>query len=220
VSLYDAAYCLARVKQYAGLPAADDSIDDDGWYALLTEAQLDWAVKIATQVPKSQWGAAVQMTTGDGGTTYTVGTGMSLVEEFAGPIELRVSNRGLLITPDQYILDGATVRWPFGTTRAFAAGPYVRYAAVPGAISDEDDPTLQPARARILLVYGALKRWGNIGGGYRDPSYWETLEMQEWFGDGAGKIGLLDNLQAAYPTTDAELEEAYAPWYQMTGDLT
>lgn len=208
------------MKLYAGLPTADDSITDAQWYTLLSEAEQDWKAKIATQVPKSQWGAAVQMVTGDGGITYTVGTGLTLVAEFAGPIELRMTNRGALITPDQYILDGATVRWPFGTSRSFASGPYVRYAAAAAGIDASTEPTLQPVRARILLVYGALKRWGNIGGGYRDPSYWETLESQEWFGDGAGKIGLLDNLLAAYPTTDAELEEAYTPWYRATGDLT
>jgi hypothetical protein len=221
LALFDSAYLLAAVKRYSGLPTVDDSTSDATWFALLTEAEIEWKAKLAAHVPKSQWGTPVQMTTTDGGVTFVVVVGMETVTEFLGPIELRTSNRGPVITPDEYILDGATVRWPFGSARTFGAGPYIRYATPAVEIDAETDPTLMPERARMLLVFGALKRWATVGGGMRDPALFEAMETREWFGDGGATPGLLDSLLAVYPTTDAELSEGTGgAWWRSSPDLT
>lgn len=210
MTAFTSADLLARCQRYAGLPTTAEFPAAADWYAWLSEAENDWKASIASQVPKSQWGSPTLMTTADGGVSYTVGS----VTEFCGPVELRSTLHGPLIGPDEYIIDAATIRWPYGAQRAFAAGPYIRYATVSAGIDASTQPTLNPSRARILLVYGALKRFGYMGAGQYDPGYWERLESLEWNGDGAMKIGLLQNLMDIYPVNDADLDEAYAPWYK------
>lgn len=211
MALFDSADLLARCKRSAGLPAQSDFPVDADWFAWLTEAENDWKATIASQVPKSQWGDPALMTTADGGASYTV----SGVDEFLGPVEIRQTLRGTPIGPDEYLIEGATIRWPFGTERAFAAGPYIRYATPSAGIDAGTEPTLNPSRARMLLVYGALKRYGaTAGAGLVDPGYWERMESLEWFGDGGTRTGLLQNLMDVYMTTDAELDESSSPWWR------
>lgn len=177
MATWDSADLLARCKRYANRPAVDESFSDEDWYALLTEAQQEAVQDIVTRVPNAMTGAPVQLTSSDGGVTYSFGVGVQPL----GHIELYTDEDGSELVASSwadaegdFVVEGSTIRMPANLARTFTSGggPYARFVTMPTELSASTEPTLKPEWARALLVFGALIKWASIGG-LRDPSDWE-----------------------------------------------
>lgn len=219
MSYADSADLLAKFLFYSGLPATRESPSTAEIYDLLTQAQKKWTRVFAHQVPRTLWSSSTAMVTADGGVTYTF-TGVTEVVWIG---DLRAGLRGPIITQDNYVVEGATVRWPYGSVHTFAMGLYGRYVAPSGTLDGTNAPTFQPADARLILVYDALKRWASQGG-FRDPAYYQAMLQVELYGDPLvpSDIGLLGALRLQHVENDAELAEGAgddAAWWRASADL-
>ena len=98
-----------------------------------------------------------------------------------------------------YVLEGGQIRVPRGRTLSFSDGaPYVRMIPPAGVINASYDSTILPKRARMLLVYTALAKAANRHGVLGDPSRFEDMADELYFGSPErGKIGLQAQLRAA-----------------------
>lgn len=167
----------------------------------------------ANQVPRTNWSAATLLTSADGGATYS----FPGVADVAWIGDLRAGNRGPLVTPDNYVVEGATVRWPYGSARQFGTGLYGRYIAPAGTLNAATPPTLLPVDARLILVWDALERWAPSFG--RNPDEFRGPLQRELYGDPdvPGDTGLLGQLKEQHAEFDAELMEGSSDpdawWY-------
>lgn len=202
MALWDRLDLHARFKRMGALPANSEAPNPDADVAtmidaLLTEAQSHWFGVIAIHAPWVLVGAPTLLTSSDGGLTYDFPTAPFP----GGRIEIRASRDGDLLRPGNewdnaadYVWEGDRIRIPNGKTRSFANGPYARYIAAPGVIDGDNAPTLEPAAARILIVYHALALWASRPGSFVDPNtYWE-LERRAAWGSG-GEAGLIPTLK-------------------------
>lgn len=202
MATWDSADCLARFKRYANRPSSDESFADADCYALLTEAQREWVGVFAAMVPWAMMGAPTLMSTADSGATYTFSGSIT-------PLAVQVfdATNGRLLRPGaywdsqaDYVWEGSKIRMPRGSTKTFAAGPYARYITQPGVIDGSTEPTLLPDYARILLIYRALIKWTEVGGGFQDPETYRTAEQRAWVGNPAtGDVGILGTLKMQNP---------------------
>ena len=98
-----------------------------------------------------------------------------------------------------YVLESGQIRVPRGRTLSFSDGaPYVRMVPPAGVINASYDSTIYPKRARVLLVYKALALAANRHGVLGDPSRFEDMMDERWFGNPEkGKIGLQAELRVA-----------------------
>lgn len=98
-----------------------------------------------------------------------------------------------------YVLEAGQIRVPRGRTISFSDGaPYVRMIPPAGVINASYDSTIYPKRARMLLVYTALAKAANRHGVLGDPSRFEDMSDEVWYGSPqVGKIGLQAQLRAA-----------------------
>jgi hypothetical protein len=202
MALFDAVDLLARFRREIDEPATSEEqgpADADHTaflYAYLTEAQLHWMTQLAGVCPDENY-TSEQLTTADGGLTYTFST-----EPLGGSIEVRRSQSGGLMFPgpewDQgsdFVMDGAKIRFPGGKAKTFSAGPWARYIKTPGVIDGSNAPVLLPTAARILIVHRACIIWAQRGG-LRDPGPYETQENEAWFGKPeTGQHGILGMLR-------------------------
>ena len=98
-----------------------------------------------------------------------------------------------------YVLESGQIRVPRGRSTSFSDGaPYIRMIPPAGVINASYDSTVYPKRARILLVYKALALAANRHGVLGDPSRFEDLMDEAWYGNPErGKIGLQAQLRVA-----------------------
>ena len=96
--------------------------------------------------------------------------------------------------------EGNKIRFPGNVAKTFSGGPYARWVAPPTAIDAvPTEPILQPAHARILLVYRACALWASTGN-LRDPGVFFALEKSAWLGrPEVGDIGILGLLKTQNP---------------------
>lgn len=172
-------------------PAADeDLLEPDGvtdaTYDLLSEAQDYWVNIIAATRPEPLYGAPVQLTTADGGYTYTFGNDAEAQPIFPlGHVEIRETRNGNILIPTadwgsgDFVMEGDRIRIPGGRARAFGAGPWARFVAPPTKISAAVQPVIKPRHARVLIVIRAAIIWASQGG-LRDPGPWEREEAVQW----------------------------------------
>jgi hypothetical protein len=198
MAIYDSADLLARLKAKLKRPATDEDLLDPAAYILLQEGQTYWVEQIATHF-RSQMLTRELMTTADGGLTYT------LSADPLGNVEIMSGLSGSPLSPSadwgdgDFVAEGRTIRFPFGRVRTFAAGPYAFYVKAPGLLDAATQPTLQPARARLLIVaHAAIIYCTN--GGFRDPTPFKVEEQAIWCGDPAlaGDTGILGSLKRQY----------------------
>lgn len=173
--LFGSSDLLARFKRYARRPATDESLTDAAIYEFLTEAQLEAAAECALHIPALMVGAPLQLTTVDGGITYTFGTDgdgnaiVPLVAEVYAMVNGRelfassYANRG-----GDFVIEGDRIRGPGNQPRVYSSGPYARIFATPGTLDATHNPTLTPFQTRPLIVWRALEKWCAVGG-LRDP---------------------------------------------------
>lgn len=98
-----------------------------------------------------------------------------------------------------YVLESGQIRVPRGRSISFSDGaPYVRMIPPAGTINASYDSTIFPKRARMLLVYTALAKAANRHGVLGDPSRFEDMADELWYGSPqVGKIGLQAQLRVA-----------------------
>lgn len=211
---WDSADLLAQLRAVLNRPATDAALGPDLGYLLLSDGQDHWVRNIAAHVPQAMWNTVpVVMATADGGLTYTIPG----VTEIVGTVELRDRVRGWVVPRSEYIIDGATVRFPFGSTRTFFGGgaPYIRYIGAPPAITAAVQPVLMPPSARKLVVYHAAALYARRPGSGLDPNDFLNTETSLWMGDReTGDLGILYSLKDQYKIGDAELSESGGGlWY-------
>lgn len=179
---------------------------DPDWFDLATEGQLEAFKDIAARFPDSQYGVPVQLVSADSGATYPLPVGAT------GHMEVYAS---LTDIPDRPLYPGADfitelglLRIPHNRTRAFAAGPYIRAAFEPGVIDANNDPTIQPMSARILIVDKMLTKWASRPASGADPSFYDAQYAQHF-------DGVLTELATQYNMQGSAAGNAErAPWFR------
>lgn len=207
MAMYDSADLLARCKMMAQRPQQDESTSDADWFLLLTQAQQEVNEEMAAHVPWENYGEPELMTTTDSGLTYTV------ANEPLGHLEVYPAKGNEPLLPGAYWdyssdftveNGGKTIRWVGNRARTSwtDGAPYARYVAPTSTIDASTPPTLKPTRARILIVYRALALWASRGG-FRDPSYYRSLEQIAMWGDpnNPGSVGLIPGMKASFMAT-------------------
>lgn len=198
MAVQSSAELLDFFKSESGLPAVNDEFPTDApiWTYLSLAQQMVFR-QIATIAPNAVVGDPELLTTSDGGYTY----------QFAhypfGHAEIRESRTGAPLNPgaeydssSDFVQEGQQIRWPDNRQRTFDDGPYARYAATPGDIDADNEPTLKPAQARVLIAYRALDLWA-AKGGYRDPTpFRDQYTLLAW--GSQGDPGILGALRAQY----------------------
>ena len=184
---------------------------DADWYAFLTEAQDEVVTMIATYEPNAVCGAPTQLTTADGGLTYTFPSASTapplvLVELTNGQGGSPVVFGGYGTDYGEFTWEGNTVRAARATARTFADGLWGRWVTVGASIDGSTQPTL-PLQYRKLLVPLAVEKYATRGG-YRDPEPYRQEFQRLWSGDPRkmgdyGLLGTLRKRQFQQRTTDA-----------------
>lgn len=217
---WDTADLVARCKRRRRRPDTDVGVDDEDWYAFLTEAESEWKPVIAQHFPEEMFGAPVQLTTSD-----------EVVYTFPGvtesPLALVVmdSLNGYPLLPgpfwsdsNDYVWEGTTIRMCRNQPRSFPNGPYARFVSPPGTIDADTDSTILPARLRALLVEQACALQASAGG-YDDPGPYEDRLKQLAFGDpNLGTLGLLGGLKVAHWMGGSEaIDGGIRRWWKPNG---
>lgn len=201
---WDSADLLARLKRTAAIPATTEYPTDAQAYQLLSEAQHYWMMEMATHVPESQYTAPRQLTSADGGVTYTFPNpwpgGSGTVEAYACEIYDRIDGRrltpGAFWQPERdYVFEGNLIRFAGNKAKTFTNGPYARYVAHAPEITASVQPVLRPNAARLLVILRAAA-YHAARGGLRDPQPYYDAEARYFFGDpNLGMAGLLAALK-------------------------
>lgn len=193
----------------------EDLLEADGVtsavWDLLSEAQDYWMEILASTFPDANYGAPVQLTTADGGLTYTFGNDLEARPIFPmGHLEIRETRNGRLLIPSadwgngDFVIEGDRIRIPNGKTRTFSNGPWARFVSPPTKISATVEPVMKPARARKLIVLRAAIIWAT-NGNLRDPAGWERQEAVTW-GVIANALATQFHLQGA-PAVDDDSDD-------------
>ena len=192
---------LAGFDFFGMRPDTDESILDPTKYILLEQAQKHIYGVFATHVPAVLYAAPAKLTTADSGLTYTFPDSVFP----SGNVEIRASRNGELLIPTvdwgsgDYVWEGDTIRSPNGKAKTYSDGPYARYVVPAGTLNAANEPTLEPPKARILILYYALYLFAERGGGMNqiDPNRYLGLYQSELSGDSRipGDIGILGELK-------------------------
>ena len=159
-----------------GVMDADELWTDARVYLWLSDAQEQVFADMAPIAPHAFVGAPVQLTTTDGGQTYTFG---STVYPF-GHVEVYAQETGgrLLYattygnSAGDFVIEGATIRTPGNRTRSYQTGPWARFTQFPARLSSTVQPTLTPPPARELVLWKALEMAAEVSNGSMDPTPW------------------------------------------------
>lgn len=188
-----------RCVRHRRRPATDEGTDPDDWYALLTEAEAHWKPVLATHYPNDMFSAPVQLTSADGGYTYTLPS--SEVDPLALLVLSSATGRPLKPGPywdrmSDYVLEEGRIRMTLGRAVSFADGPYARYVTGPASITAGVESTIKPKRARLIIVYHACML-DAMRGGMDDPSPYEKEAQWTAFGNPSipGDVGIIGSLK-------------------------
>lgn len=157
---WESADLLARWNRAVGrnYPDGQDSMKDAAKYQLLADAQAAILQRIAGIDARTLFGAPQQLTSGDGGLTYTFGLDGNGYPLFpAGPAKIFNHLNAIpsySLTPGlDYLDEGTTIRGPNNLP---IPGPLYWYGfTFPGQMSATVQPILEPPSARICIVYKA-----------------------------------------------------------------
>lgn len=169
-------FCLYAGRGSGGTMAADELWTAPRIYAVLADAQEAVYTDLAAIVPQALASPPVQLTSPDGGVTYTFGSAVPLshIEVYAQEL----GGRELVAADysdgaaDFVIEAGGVIRAPGNRVRTYASGPWARGVLLPERISATVQPSLQPAAARELILFRALERAADVPGGGIDPQPW------------------------------------------------
>lgn len=195
---YDSSAMLSLMKLEMKRPTNSPDVDDTILYQDLTEG-LRWVSSILAKHGLEMNAVWEQATTSDN-MTYTITTQPDVI------VMLRDGRNGpfLMLGTDgdphaDLVWQGTTFLVPDNQTRAFGGGLQVRYIPQETAITASVQPTLQPARARLVAVYHAAEIF--LGrGGYRDVSFLTAKKSAALFGDPnvPGDCGIIGSRKQAF----------------------
>lgn len=195
---YDAADLLWRLKRRLQRPLDDETLTDPTAYQLLTDAQEEVLSRIATYVPRVVFGAPLALPAGSEPRTYVFPTlPFGHAEVFRNKRDAqRTDWAGYGLTPGvDFTQEGLLLRFPdVGGAVLSSTGPWVRFVAMPPAISDLSEPTIQPPDARRMVVELAAATWAEETG-LRDPEVFRAEAERLWLGNGIGDVGILGRLK-------------------------
>ena len=226
---YDAEWLFAEVQSLSRRPAADALLRPEVIWEALSKAQEYWVTIIANHVPSVLYGPPVQLTSSDGGLTYSFGLDPDGEKIFPiGEVEIREGPRGRVLRPvtewnagPGYVLEGDHIRFPDSRTRVPAAGFWARFATPPlGGIDNDHEPTLRPKHARALLPLRAMETLA-AGVLRMDPQPWAEEQAKIWSGDAAnGMQGLIAQLKQQFYGQGTEGIPGGGRWWDSidTGD--
>lgn len=158
---------LRRFNQMAGRGAnTADAITPDMKYQYLADAQDSVLTKIASIVPKVLYQPPAQLTSADGGLTWTYGTDGNGYELFPiGKAHIFSSLNAIPNYPWQpgvdYLDQGTSIRMP--NNSPWTGQLWWYGIKPPGMLSANVAPILQPPSARILIVIEAARAFGERG---------------------------------------------------------
>lgn len=178
---------LERFQMYlgrgnGGVMAADELWTDARAYMWLADAQEAIYAELAPMAPAAFVGAPVQLTSADGGVTWTFGSGvypLGHVEVYAqesGGRALLASNYGT--SGGDFVIEGDSIRTPGNRTRTYSTGPWARFTAFPSRISAAVEPSVSPDAARELILWKALENAAEVSNGAMDATVW-TAKYQD-----------------------------------------
>jgi hypothetical protein len=214
VADWDGPDLLARFQLRGQWPTQGAGpITDIQIYQLLSDAQYDLYQDYAAHFPSILMGTPTQLTTADGGVTYTFGTdaGGDPIFPLACEVYAQVDGRALYASSfgnsaGDFVIEGSRIRAPQNVARSYNVGPIARWVTMPAAISATVGPTLQPKHARILIVLKALIKWANIGG-IRDPQ-----PYLEEYGDAWNRLLIALKTQFATRMQPAAVRDSRPIW--------
>ena len=166
--IYDtSALCLAALRRYIREPSATTGSwpQDADLYAMLTDAENAVKQDLAPRIPHVLL-QQTQLTSSDGGYTYTFGTDsegnrvypLGQVEVFSTPSDVP---HYPLRPYEDFVPEGNQIRMPGNSPRTFPSnGPVARFVPMTLKIDGSTNPTLMPMQARELIVIEAARRYG------------------------------------------------------------
>lgn len=165
-----------------GVMAADELWTTTRIYTWLADAQESVYGDLSPIAPAAFVSAPVQLTTADGGITYTypgsvypIGHTEVYAQESGG--------RDLYATTysqwgGDFVIEGARIRAPGNRPRTYSVGPWARYTGFPARIGASTEPSLQPEPARELILWKALENAAEVSNGAMDATVW-TAKYQD-----------------------------------------
>jgi hypothetical protein len=165
-------------RAHGGAVQADELWTVARSYNTLADAQEQVYTEFAPMVPHAFVSPPLQLTTADGGRTYTFGANvypMGHVEVYAE----ESAGRALYATTygdlgGDFVIEGALIRSPGNRVRTYARGPFARFVGFPVRMSASVEPSLEPAPARELILWRALSLAAEVSNGELDPSPWNA----------------------------------------------
>lgn len=177
---WDSADLLDRFQMYLGRGTGGAMDADELWttarcYTWLADAQEAVYADLAPVAPHAFVSAPVQLSTSDGGVTYTFGSAYPFghVEVYAqesGGRPLYATTYG--ITGGDFVIEGDTLRTPGNRTRTYVSGPWARFTGFPARMSASVEPSLAPDAARELILFKALEAAADVSNGTMDNAPW------------------------------------------------
>jgi hypothetical protein len=165
MALYDSADIIRRAKLELNRPAADTAFGtaDAILYDFATEEQDEITKWMSVFIPDALVTAPTQLTTADGGYTYTFGTDTDTAAIFAlGHFALYSSRHDIPDFPLEpgvdFLVEGTRIRIPNHQTRTFADGaPWAQTVNPSNVIASGTQPTI-PKICRKWLIHRIAKR--------------------------------------------------------------
>lgn len=193
---FDAADCLARLRNRVARPTTDADLTDQLGYELIGNAELEVFDEIATHCPQAMYGAPVAMTTSDS-KLFTFGGGVELV----GKIEVFDSLSGEPLTEGDYGDTDAdytregTTGLRITANRTKSGTLYARGATKPVLVATGLAPTLtiKPTEARKAVVEYAAAAYCERPGSLGDPATFRNAASKILWGDPdvLGSVGVI-----------------------------
>lgn len=161
---YQSTDLLASFNLLAGRPTTD-TVTDPNKYIYLAQAQDEVILEIANICGRVLYGAPVQMTTADGGYTYTFGTDANgyplfLLDGHIYPYQNAVPSSPWVPGQD-YLDEGITIRSL--NYSPFTIAPWYYGIVTPALMSASVQPVIYPVRARLLVPILAVQRFAEAG---------------------------------------------------------
>jgi hypothetical protein len=176
---WDSADLLDRFQLSLGRGTGGNMEADELWtdaraYRVLADAQEAVYTDLAPRVPGAFMSAPAQLTSSDGGVTYTFASyPFGHVEVYAQELGGRVLTASTYDDPTgDFVIQGQTIRTPGNRARTYASGPWARYVSMPVRISASEEPSVQPESARELILWKALDMATDVAMGAMDPTPW------------------------------------------------
>ena len=162
---WDSSDLLTRFNDYAQRPDTNDPLTDAQKYRRLADGQNQVIMECALLMGRVLYATPAQMTTTDGGYTYTYAVDGSGYAGFplAGSIyPTRNAIPGYPWVPQRdYLDEGTQIRGLYYTVIPVA--PWFYGILSPAPISASVQPVLQPPMARVLIVIQAVKGFAEEG---------------------------------------------------------